>query len=282
MENPPVTAKETSTKGTNVQVAVRCRPTNEEERKAGQPSVITCDPESKSVKVSYGPAGKKVIKSFNFDKVFGMYSTQEQVFEQVVRPIVDEVLAGFNCTIFAYGQTGTGKTHTMEGDINCEENAGIVPRSVKSILEQLENSGSEFTIRVSFLELYNEELRDLLNANGDKQLKLCEDIKKGVVCQNLEEITVLNANDIFEILHRGIEQRRTAETMMNKNSSRSHSIFTMKIMIKEYQVDGEEVVRHGQLNLVDLAGSECIGTYNDVYDVIIFVIQNHMHVYISH
>ena len=250
----------------NVQVAVRCRPTNEEERKAGVPSVITCDSDAKSVKVSYGPTGKKTIKSFNFDKVFGMYSTQEQVFEQVVNPIVDEVLAGFNCTIFAYGQTGTGKTHTMEGDINCEENAGIVPRSVNQILQQLESSGSEFTIRVSFLELYNEELRDLLSSNNDKQLKLCEDIKKGVVCQNLEEITVLNAKDIFDILHRGIEQRQTAETMMNKNSSRSHSIFTMKIMIKELQVDGEEVVRHGQLNLVDLAGSECIarsGAKND-------------------
>lgn len=142
-----------SSKGTNVQVAVRCRPLNAEERRAGQPSVITCESENKSIKVSYGPAGKKTLKAFNFDRVFGAYSTQEEVFEQVVRPIVDEALAGFNCTIFAYGQTGTGKTHTMEGDIHSEENAGIVPRSVKAILEQLEASGSEFTIRVSFLEL---------------------------------------------------------------------------------------------------------------------------------
>lgn len=82
-----------------------------------------------------------------------MYSTQEEVFSTVVRPIVDEALAGFNCTIFAYGQTGTGKTHTMEGDIHSEEHAGIVPRSVKYILEQLENSEAEYTIRVSFLEL---------------------------------------------------------------------------------------------------------------------------------
>jgi kinesin family protein 11 len=96
-------------KGTNVQVAVRCRPMNQEERKAGQPSVITCETETKSIKVSYGPAGKKTTKAFAFDKVFGMYSTQEEVFEQMVRPIVDEALAGFNCTIFAYGQTGTGK-----------------------------------------------------------------------------------------------------------------------------------------------------------------------------
>lgn len=79
-------------------------------------------------------------------------------------------------------------------------------------------------------------------------------MKKGVVCQNLEEITVLNVGDIFDILQRGIQQRQTAATLCNKNSSRSHSIFTMKIMIKECNVEGEEVIRHGQLNLVDLAG----------------------------
>lgn len=105
----------------------------------------------------------------------------------------------------------------------------------------------------------NEELQDLLNTSGEKKLKLCEDVKKGVVCQNLEEIAVLNATDIFEILQRGIQQRQTAATLCNKNSSRSHSIFTMKIMIKEYNIEGEEVIRNGQLNLVDLAGSECIG-----------------------
>ena len=80
-----------------------------------------------------------------------------------------------------------------------------------------------------------------------------------MVCQNLEEITVLNTTQIFEILARGIKERQTAATLMNKNSSRSHSIFTLKIMIKETNVEGEEVLRHGQLNLVDLAGSECVG-----------------------
>lgn len=144
----------------------------------------------------------------------------------------------------------------MEGDINSPENAGIVPRAVKAILEQLEQGGAEFTIRVSFLELYNEELQDLLQENQDDKakLRLCEDVKRGVVCQNLEEITVLSVKDIFDILHRGIKQRQTAETLCNKNSSRSHTIFTMKIMIRETNVEGEEVVRHGQLNLVDLAG----------------------------
>jgi len=147
------TGSAANAKGTNVQVAVRCRPVNAEERKSGQPSVVTCDSENKNIKISYGPTGKKQIKNFTFDKVFGMYSRQEEVFDSMVRPIVDECLEGFNCTIFAYGQTGTGKTHTMEGNIHSDEDAGIVPRSVKAILENLESSGSEFTIRVSFLEL---------------------------------------------------------------------------------------------------------------------------------
>lgn len=94
--------------GCNVQVAVRCRPLNAEEKKNGSATVVNCDIENKSIKVAYGPAGKKIMKNFTFDKVFGTYSRQEEVFDQVVRPIVEETLAGFNCTIFAYGQTGTG------------------------------------------------------------------------------------------------------------------------------------------------------------------------------
>lgn len=92
-----------------MQVAVRCRPVNAEERRQCQPTAIQCDSAQKLITVSTGPAGKKTSKSFNFDKVFGMYSTQEEIFDQMVKPIVDEALAGFNCTIFAYGQTGTGK-----------------------------------------------------------------------------------------------------------------------------------------------------------------------------
>lgn len=90
--------------GQNVQVAVRCRPVNAEERKSCQATAIQCDSSAKQVTVSCGPAGKKTTKSFAFDKVFGMYSTQEEIFEQMVRPIVTETLEGFNCTIFAYGQ----------------------------------------------------------------------------------------------------------------------------------------------------------------------------------
>lgn len=97
---------------TNVQVAVRCRPMNAEEKKLNQPSAVTCDIESKAVTVNFGAPGKKVTKNYAFDMLFGMYSTQDEVFQVVAKPIVDEALAGFNCTIFAYGQTGTEHDHS--------------------------------------------------------------------------------------------------------------------------------------------------------------------------
>lgn len=108
MDTSQATSNPNANKGTNVQVAVRCRPLNSEEKKTGQSTIVTCDSADKRINVAYGPTGKKITKSFQFDKVFGMYSTQDEVFEQIVRPIVDETLEGFNCTIFAYGQTGTG------------------------------------------------------------------------------------------------------------------------------------------------------------------------------
>lgn len=249
-------------KTTNVNVCVRCRPLNDSEKKSGAGGTVKCDTAGATVTLTTGKGEKKTSKEFQFDRVFGAYSTQEEVFNTTVRPIVDEVLEGYNSTLFAFGPTGTGKTHTMEGEIMDDAMAGIVPRAVRLILEKLDASKAEYTVRVSFLELYNEELQDLLVEPGDKSnkpLRLCEDINKGVVCQNLEEVSVMNADHIFDILKKGIKQRQTAATLCNKNSSRSHSIFTLKIMIKETAVTGEDVVRHGQLNLVDLAGSECVG-----------------------
>ena len=102
-------------------------------------------------------------KKFNFDKVFNQYATQEEVYTSVVAPVVHEVLEGFNCTVFAYGQTGTGKTHTMEGEIDDPELKGIIPRAVEHIFETLDaRKETEYSVKVSFLELYNEQLEDLL------------------------------------------------------------------------------------------------------------------------
>lgn len=237
----------------HVQVAVRCRPLNEREKAAGRPPVLQCKTNANEIAVA-----KR--KTYAFDKVYGQYSTQKDVFKATVRPVVDEALAGYNCTVFAYGQTGTGKTYTMQGALAPDDDmAGIIPRCVRYIFDALQSSSQEYSVKVSFLQLYNEELKDLL-APESKKLRLMEDPKRGgIYCQNLLEVTTTTAGQVFELLETGVKNRITSETLMNENSSRSHSIFTIRIHSKENNPGGEDLIKTGQLNLVDLAGSECVG-----------------------
>ncbi|XP_072174038.1 kinesin-like protein KIF11 [Diadema setosum] len=254
----------------NIQVVVRCRPINSGERKQGSYSVLDVKPVKKEISVGTEVAEKITSKTYTFDKVFGPKSTQIEVYKSVVVPILDEVLTGYNCTVFAYGQTGTGKTFTMEGertpdpDLSWEADplAGIIPRAMHQIFEKLRGSEAEFSVRVSYLELYNEELFDLLSSQEDAmRLRIFEDsARKGsVVIQGLEEVTVHNKDEVYAILGKGAAKRQTAATLMNAHSSRSHSVFSVTIHIKENSIDGEELLKTGKLHLVDLAGSENIG-----------------------
>ncbi|CAL5207412.1 unnamed protein product [Lathyrus oleraceus] len=264
-------------KGVNVQVLLRCRPFSEEELRANAPQVVTCNDYNREVSVSQNIAGKHFDRVFTFDKVFGPSAKQKDLYDQAVVPIVNEVLEGFNCTIFAYGQTGTGKTYTMEGDSKKAKSgpngelpaeAGVIPRAVKQIFDTLEGQNAEYSVKVTFLELYNEEITDFLapeeisrvslEEKQKKQLPLMEDGKGGVLVRGLEEEIVTSASEIFTLLERGSAKRRTAETLLNKQSSRSHSLFSITIHIKEATREGEELIKCGKLNLVDLAGSENI------------------------
>ncbi|KAM4669161.1 kinesin-like protein KIF11 isoform 1-T1 [Amazona ochrocephala] len=259
-------------KGKNIQVVVRCRPFNASERKASSYPVIDCDQARKEVSVRTGGVTDKTSrKTYTFDMVFGAQAKQIDVYRSVVCPILDEVIMGYNCTVFAYGQTGTGKTFTMEGERSPNEEytweedplAGIIPRTLHQIFEKLTENGSEFSVKVSLLEIYNEELFDLLNPTPDvgDRLQMFDDPrnKRGVIIKGLEEITVHNKNEVYQILERGAAKRTTAATYMNAYSSRSHSVFSITIHMKETTIDGEELVKIGKLNLVDLAGSENIG-----------------------
>lgn len=264
----------------NVQVAVRCRPLNDREKSQGERSILQCDPIRKEVILSASGLQRKTSalpgissgkKTFTYDHVFGMDATQADVFERVVEPIVDEVLEGYNCTVFAYGQTGTGKTHTMEGRRDADmvaiaqrrlaENAGIIPRSVKQIFDHLRSLTDEHSVRVSHLELYNEQLSDLLGPDHDPGdlLRVYEDPQKGTFVQGLEDVVVRSEDEIFAVLDRSAAKRKTAETLMNKYSSRSHSIFSITIHIKQSTPEGADLLKVGKLNLVDLAGSENVG-----------------------
>ncbi|KAM4775464.1 kinesin-like protein KIF11 isoform 2-T2 [Cyanocitta cristata] len=259
-------------KGKNIQVVVRCRPFNASELRASSYAVVDCDQARKEVSVrTGGVTDKSSRKTYTFDMVFGAQAKQIDVYRSVVCPILDEVIMGYNCTVFAYGQTGTGKTFTMEGERSPNEEytweedplAGIIPRTLHQIFEKLTENGTEFSVKVSLLEIYNEELFDLLNPTPDvgERLQMFDDPrnKRGVIIKGLEEVTVHNKNQVYQILERGAAKRTTAATYMNAYSSRSHSVFSITIHMKETTVDGEELVKIGKLNLVDLAGSENIG-----------------------
>ncbi|KAL4220542.1 Kinesin-related protein 11 [Mactra antiquata] len=254
----------------HIQVAVRLRPFNQSEKKQCSYSVVDANHDKKEVTVKERLGINPTTKTFSFDHVFEQNGKQQQVYNSIVSPIIQEVLNGYNCTIFAYGQTGTGKTFTMEGERSDDPNlsweddplTGIIPRSLAHIFDSLQSQECEFSVRVSFLELYNEELFDLLGSSVDPlRLKIYEDsARKGsVIIQGLEEIVVKSKDEVYEILERGACRRQTAATLMNAFSSRSHSVFTVTIHTKENTMEGEELLKTGKLHLVDLAGSENIG-----------------------
>ncbi|XP_049963604.1 kinesin-like protein KIF11-A [Schistocerca serialis cubense] len=254
-------------KNQNIKVFVRVRPMNNFEKHQRTTNVVEISG-SKEVKISERTSDK-VTKTFTFDSVFGPSSKQIDVYNCVVGPLIDEVLSGYNCTVFAYGQTGTGKTFTMLGEKGnalsswqTDPLAGVIPRAVGHLIDELRIQDVEYTIRVSFLELYNEELFDLLSPVDDNsKIRLFEDsTKKGsVIINGLEEVTVHSKNEVFNIMDRGTTKRQTAATLMNANSSRSHTVFSITVHMREKAVDSEELLKTGKLNLVDLAGSENIG-----------------------
>ncbi|ESN96200.1 hypothetical protein HELRODRAFT_68075 [Helobdella robusta] len=259
-------------KNQNIQVVVRCRPLNSSEKKSGSVNVVEVFPEKREITVRERAMPNAPTKSFTFDRVFSANSKQIELYRSVVVPILEEVLMGYNCTIFAYGQTGTGKTFTMEGErsedtsVSWEEDplAGVIPRVMNQLFSRLQMQGLEFTVRVSFLEIYNEELIDLLGSESvdGPRLKIYEDTTKkmgGCIIQGLEEVVVMNKDEVYQILQQGAAKRQTAATLMNAHSSRSHTLFMVTIHTKESTVEGEELVKIGKFNLVDLAGSECIG-----------------------
>lgn len=178
------------------------------------------------------------------------------------------MLAGYNCTIFAYGQTGTGKTYTMSGDMTetlgmLSDEAGIIPRVLQKLFEKLEADDTESLVKCSFIELYNEDLRDLLSADESAKLKIYDDASKrghiSTVVQGMEEKHIKNAAEGIKVLQDGSLKRQVAATKCNDLSSRSHTVFTISTYVKKPNENGaDEYLSAGKLNLVDLAGSENI------------------------
>ena len=190
--------------------------------------------------------------------MFDTGSRQSDVFDFSIRSTVDDILNGYNGTVFAYGQTGAGKSYTMMGsDISDDEQRGIIPRIVEQMFTSILTSPGniEYTVGVSYMEIYMERIRDLLMPQNDN-LPIHEEKSRGVYVKGLMQLYVSSVQDVYEILRRGGAARATAATNMNQESSRSHSIFV--ITINQKNTDSGSA-KSGQLFLVDLAGSEKVG-----------------------
>lgn len=260
----------------NVRVVIRCRPLLED-LEANEEAVVRVDQPSQTIQVNNSR------RTFTYDHVFGADSTQDELYDRSARHIVDCVLQGYNGTIFAYGQTGTGKTFTS---------SGISERSFEHIFEHIGASAGDhkFLVRASFYEIYNEEIRDLLvvaakdgkspakalplmkkkgpSGPANRSLKLKETKEGAVVIKDLSYFVVNSVEDLKRLKAAGDRQRACGATKMNQRSSRSHTIFTITIETtvvssskKLEKTSSKEIaplaaVRVGKFHLIDLAGSE--------------------------
>ncbi|NXV50361.1 CENPE protein, partial [Uria aalge] len=198
-------------------------------------------------------------KVFSYDRVFHSSDNTQQLYEGVAVPIIQSAVQGYNGTIFAYGQTASGKTYTMMGN---EDSVGIIPKAVQHVFKVIcEIPEREFLLRVSYMEIYNETITDLLcDIRKKKPLGIREDVNRNTYVEDLIEEVVVAPEQVMEWIRKGEKNRHYGETKMNEHSSRSHTIFRMIIESRERSdpananCDGAVMVSH--LNLVDLAGSE--------------------------
>ncbi|KAH8259781.1 hypothetical protein KR026_010262 [Drosophila bipectinata] len=236
-----------------VQVVVRCRPMSNRERSEGSPEVVNVYPNRGVVELqNVVDANKEQRKVFTYDAAYDATASQTTLYHEVVFPLVSSVLEGFNGCIFAYGQTGTGKTFTMEGVRGNDELMGIIPRTFEQIWLHINRTENfQFLVDVSYLEIYMEELRDLLKPNS-KQLEVRER-GSGVYVPNLHAINCKSVDDMVRVMQLGNKNRTVGFTNMNEHSSRSHAIFMIKIEMCDTETN---TIKVGKLNLIDLAGSE--------------------------
>ncbi|EDS27929.1 kinesin heavy chain subunit [Culex quinquefasciatus] len=232
----------------SIKVVCRFRPLNDSEERAGSKFVVKFPSGQEENCLSIGG------KVYLFDKVFKPNATQEKVYNEAAKSIVSDVLAGYNGTIFAYGQTSSGKTHTMEGVIGDPGKQGIIPRIVNDIFNHIYSMevNLEFHIKVSYYEIYMDKIRDLLDVSK-VNLSVHEDKNRVPYVKGATERFVSSPEDVFEVIEEGKSNRHIAVTNMNEHSSRSHSVFL--INVKQENLENQKKLS-GKLYLVDLAGSE--------------------------
>ncbi|KAJ8950766.1 hypothetical protein NQ318_011259 [Aromia moschata] len=243
----------------NVKVIVRCRPMNRKEIELNCKCAVKIQ---NCVVETWDPnEGPSFPKQFTFDSTYDQDSNTEIIYNEICYPLVESVLEGYNATIFVYGQTGCGKSYTMEGTkTDNGREKGVISRAFEHIFEAISvTSGVKYLALVSYLEIYNEQIRDLLLPTDKlattSNLNLKETPNEGVTVPGLTSHPVHNAAECENFLNTGSKNRMIGATLMNQNSSRSHSIFTISIE-QISNMNNDESIRKGKLNLVDLAGSE--------------------------
>jgi len=243
-----------------VKVVCRVRPLSEQEKQVGLDKVVSVN-DVHTLTLVRGD-GRVVRSSYCFDRIFDEEADQAQVFDETLRPMIDDALRGYEASMLAYGQTGTGKTHSIEGDVSSEEGRGMILRAAEVVFDRLQHPKYvNTTVTCSFLSLYNDEFSDLLADVEVVPLRLLEGTA-GVQVQHLSEEPVASVQDLQQVLRRAAHRRHVDETNLNKNSSRAHCMFTLHLYVgrkcegrRDGGLDGEMVCK-GKLHLIDLAGSE--------------------------
>lgn len=260
----------------NVRVFCRFRPLNSSEVEHGSQRMIRIDGNTKVYTQSESKSENRSENKFEFDYIFSEAAQQEEVYEIVGKPLVEEVLKGYNATVFAYGQTSSGKTTTMTGYSHVAEgiddstdilsrddvvlwkhpkDMGVVPRLIKDLFNSIKTKKDhEFSIQVSYVEIYLEKIRDLLNPSRDN-LEIRESRYKGLWIEDVTEVYVSSFEDAVKTMRRGELNRTVAATAMNAHSSRSHSV----LIINLHKTNSKTQVKTtSRMVFVDLAGSEKI------------------------
>jgi len=254
----------------NILVAVRVRPLSSKEQTISNYEtirvldgkvVVLLDPSNQFDANDVFRNHRNKEKQYAFDFAFDSKSDTVDVFENTTKFLIPGVMNGFNSTIFAYGATGAGKTHTMLGGNN---SPGIMLLTMNELFRQIErNSGEkDFTIKVSYLEVYNETLRDLLS-NDDTALDLREDAEKGIIVSGITEVIASTSQEIMTMLKVGSKNRTMEATGANVVSSRSHAVLQVTVERKDKNQGIQEEVTVSKLSLIDLAGSERASNTNN-------------------
>ncbi|SPO31377.1 probable Kinesin-3 motor protein [Ustilago trichophora] len=251
----------------NIKVVVRCRPMNSRERNRGASNLIefvddhqlVLQPPSEGDSRENTKATKKKSMPFSFDRAYDENTEQNTLFQYIGVELLEHAFNGFNTCVFAYGQTGSGKSHSMVG---YAEAKGLIPLTCSRLFDDIRDKTAadenlKISVEVSYIEIYNEKVRDLLNPKNKGNLKVREHPSLGPYVEDLSKLVVGSFRDIENLMDEGNKARTVAATNMNETSSRSHAVFTLVLTQKRFDVQTKlEAEKVSRISLVDLAGSE--------------------------